>query len=83
MAMATSTGAASRLADALLVEDEPAPGRVESVSIAQARSAAAMTDVIIVVIALIVTAFAVALAVLLTELLPVLRAPQATQEERR
>jgi hypothetical protein len=29
------------------------------------------------------TAFAVALAVLLTELLPVLRAPQATQEERR
>src|SRR6266545_6452740 len=50
--------AIERVADALLVEDEPAPGRVESVSIAPAHGVAApMTDVIIVVIALIATAF--------------------------
>ena len=60
--------AIERVADALLVEDEPAPGRPESVSIVRAHGVAApMTDVIIVVIALIATAFAVALAVLLTE----------------
>jgi hypothetical protein len=41
-----------------------------------------MTDVIIVVIALIVTAFAVALAVLLTELLPVLRARKRPKRNR-
>jgi hypothetical protein len=38
---------------------------------------------ITVVIALIATAFAVAVAMLLTELLPVAAGPQATQEERR
>jgi hypothetical protein len=60
-----------RVADALLVEDEPTPGRVESVSIVRAHGVAApITDVAIVVIALIATAFAIAVAVLL----PVLRA---------
>jgi hypothetical protein len=45
-----------------------------------------MTDVIIVVIALIATAFAVARAVLLTELLPVLQArrrPKRNGDEQR
>jgi hypothetical protein len=51
-----------RVANALLVEDEPAPGRAESVSIVP------MTDVIIVVIALIATAFAITLAVVVIEM---------------
>jgi hypothetical protein len=66
---------------------EPAPESPESVSIVRRRSAAPMTsDVTIVVIALIATAFAVAVAVLLTELLPVLRArkrPKRNGDERR
>jgi hypothetical protein len=76
-----------RVAEAMLVEDEPAPGGVESVSIVRAQGVAApMTDVIIVVIALIVTAFAVTVAVLLTELLPVLLArkrPKRNGDEQR